>query len=395
VTGRALGSALADRALFARARLGRTALTLAGVALTAACGAAPVPVRAPAPPPPTEVPLSTSLVTGQGTWAVTVMGGTSADDNAFWQLFVRPAGASRWSLVTPPGVADNGGLVAAGGGAALVVGVRPSQNLVFSPLATSTDTGRTWTPGLLGAGLADTPGAIAVGPSGRLVAVLRDGTIEASPSGAAASGQWTTLTTAKALAATGPGHACGVTGVMAASFGPDGNVIAAGGCARPGAVGVFTDAGGTWRSAGLALPGALDRSPAWVFGLAADAGGNVALLTAGGSVLAAWRDGTRWTVSAPVSALVAAGSVRAFGFGDGGSAWLVLGGGRAEIIGGVGQSWQALPSVPAGTQVLAPGAGGYEALAVSGSRLTVWRLDRGAWVKAQQLSVPIQYGSSG
>ena len=401
MTGRALGSALSGQALFARARFGRTLLTLAGVALTAACGASPAPVSAPAAPPPTEVPLSTSLVTGQGTWAIAVMGGTAAGDNAFWQLFVRPAGASRWSLVTPPGVADNGGLVAAGNsatgsGAALVVGVRPSQNLVFSPLATSTDTGRTWTPGLLGAGLADTPGAIAVGPSGRLLAVLRNGTIEAAPSaGAAASGQWTTLTTAKALATSPAGRVCGVTGVMASSFVPDGKPIVAGGCARPGAVGVFTDAGGTWRSAGLALPGALDRSPARVFGLAADVGGNVALLAAGGSVLAAWRDGTRWTVSAPVSALVAAGGVRAFGFGGGGSAWLLLGGGRAESIGGAGQSWQALPSVPAGTQVLAPGAGGYEALAVSGSRLTVWRLDRGAWVKAQEVNVPIQYGSSG
>ena len=77
---------------------------------------------------------------------------------SFWQLFVRPATASRWSLVTPPGVADNGGLVAAGGGTSLVVGFRPSQNLVFSPLATSTDAGRNWTPGLLDAGLADTPG---------------------------------------------------------------------------------------------------------------------------------------------------------------------------------------------------------------------------------------------
>ena len=78
-------------------------------------------------------------------------------------------------------MADNGGLVAAGGGAYLVAGFRPSQNLAFSPLATSTDTGRNWTPGLLDAGLADTPGAIAVGPSGRTLALLQDGTIEAAP----------------------------------------------------------------------------------------------------------------------------------------------------------------------------------------------------------------------
>ena len=30
-----------------------------------------------------------------------------------WEVFVRPAKSSTWQLVTPPGVADNGGLVAA------------------------------------------------------------------------------------------------------------------------------------------------------------------------------------------------------------------------------------------------------------------------------------------
>ena len=127
-------------------------------------------------------PLSTSLVTAQGTWAVTVMGGPAASENNFWQLFVRPAGASRWSLVTPEGVADNGGLVAAGGagGASLLVGFRPSQGLAFSPLATSSDTGQNWTPGLLDADLADVPDAMAVAPSGRTLALLRDGSIEAA-----------------------------------------------------------------------------------------------------------------------------------------------------------------------------------------------------------------------
>ena len=84
------------------------------------------------------------------------MGGSAASKKNFWQLFVRPAGASRWSLVTPEGVADNGGLVAAGG-TSLLVGFRPSQDLAFSPLATSADTGRNWTPGLLDATLADVP----------------------------------------------------------------------------------------------------------------------------------------------------------------------------------------------------------------------------------------------
>ena len=101
-----------------------------------------------------------------------------------------------------------------------------------------------------------------------------------------------------------------------------------------------------------------------------------------------------------------ASTVQALGFGAGGSAWLLLGGGRAETIGGAGGSWQALPPLPSGTMALAPpatatlappvpGGRSYDALAVSGSKLTVWRLASGAWAKVQQITVPIAYGSSG
>jgi hypothetical protein len=384
---------------------------LACAGLIAACGSQPARVTSTGPPP-TAPPLSTSLVTAQDTWAVAVMGGPAAGHDDFWQLFVRPAGASRWALVTPQGVADNGGLVAAAGTTSVTVGFRPSQNLAFSPLATSTDAGRTWTPGLLDAGLADTPGAIAVGPSGRTLALLQDGTIQAAHmkgdgevGGAAAAGQWAPLTTRKALAASAPGRACGLTGVTAVSFGPDKNPMAAGSCVRQGVAGVFTEAGGTWRSAGLVLPGPADRGlgtdAVQVLGLAAAAGGNVAVLAAGTSLFAAWWNGTRWTVSAPVAASgpVTDSTVRALGFGPDRSAWLLLGG-RAESIGGPGSSWQALPPVPPGTGTLAPAGAGstggsYDALAVAGSKLTVWRLAQGAWAKVQLITVPIQYGSSG
>ena len=380
------------RSGLARSGLARSGLALSGAALIAACGSQTARVVSTEPPPVTA-PLSTSLVTAQGTWAIAVMGGSAASGNNFWQLFVRPAGASRWALVTPQGVADNGGLVAAGGNTSLVVGFRPSQNLAFSPLATSTDTGRNWTPGLLDAGLADTPGAIAVSPSGRTLALLQDGTIAAAATAsAAAAGQWTSLTTRNALAASAQGRSCGLAGVTAVSFGPGKDPMAAGSCTRPGVAGVFTDAGGTWRSAGLTLPGPVSRGRVQVLGLAATAGGNAALLQAGNSLLAAWWDGTRWTVSAPVTA----GRVRALGFGAGGSAWALLGNGRAETIGGAGSSWRALPAVPRGTATLAPDAGGsYDALAVAGATLTVWRLAQGAWAKAQLITVPIQYGSSG
>ena len=246
----ALRQSSSRRAAGAAALLACAGLACAG--LIAGCGSQPAGVTGAGPPPPTA-PLSTSLITAQGAWAVAVVGGPDAG-NEFWQLFFRPATSGRWSLVTPQGVADNGGMVAAGGDAYLVVGFRPSQNLTFSPLATSTDTGRNWTPGLLDARLADTPGAIAVGPSGRTLALLQDGTIEAATAGSSAAGRWARLTTLKALGASAPGRACGLEGVTAVSFGPDGYPMAAGSCARPGPAGVFTDAGGTWRSAGLALP---------------------------------------------------------------------------------------------------------------------------------------------
>jgi hypothetical protein len=320
------------------------------------------------------------------------MGGSAASDNNFWQLFVRAAGASQWSLATPPGVADNGGLVATGTRTSMVIGFRPSQHLAFSPLATSTDTGKNWTPGLLDADLANAPGALAVTPSGQVLALLQDGTIQTAPTaGAAAAGQWSELTTRQALAASAAGRDCGLQALDAVSFGLNKTPMAAGSCERPGAAGVFTDTSGTWQSAGLALPAAYRGDQAQVLGLAATSGGNVALLLAGDSLLAAWSNGTHWTVSAPV----AGGAVRASGFGTGGSTWLLLSGGRAETVSGTGGSWQALPAVPAGTATLAPGPGGsYDALAVAGTKLTVWRLTRGAWAQVQRINVPVEYGSS-
>jgi hypothetical protein len=374
-------------------RRAQAGLVLLCAGLAAGCGTQTARVGVAPSMPVVTAPLSTSLVTAQGTWAIAVMGGPAASENNFWQVFVRPAGASRWALVTPPGVADNGGLVAAATPASLTVGFRPSQDLLFSPLAASTDAGRTWTPGLLDADLADTQDAIAAEAAGPSLALLQDGSIEeAQTASAAAAGHWSQLTTRPALGASAAGRDCGLVAVNAVSFGKNETPLAAGSCVRRGVVGVFADTGGTWGSAGVSLPAAFSRDQVQVLGLASTGGGNVALALAGDSLLAAWSDGTGWTVSAPV----AGGSVRASGFGPDGSVWLLLSGGRAETIGGPGGSWRALPAAPAGTATLAPGPGGsYDALAVSGSRLTVWRLTDGAWSKVQVITVPIEYGSSG
>ena len=108
---------------------------VAGAMLAAGCGTATPPAsRQAARAAPTTPALDTSLVTAAGTWAVVVMGGSAARHNNFWQLFIRPAGSTRWKLVTPPGTADNGGLVLASAGQSLITAFRPSQNLTFTPL---------------------------------------------------------------------------------------------------------------------------------------------------------------------------------------------------------------------------------------------------------------------
>ena len=77
---------------------------------------------------------------------------------------------------------------------------------------------------------------------------------------------------------------------------------------------------------------------------------------------------------------------------------VVLAGNRAETISGPGATWRRLPALPAGrTVTLAlPASGPTGALAADAGTLTAWRLTRtpGAWVKAQTIKVPIQYGSS-
>jgi hypothetical protein len=373
-------------------------LLLAVTALCAGCGSAARPAGAPASPvrPPS---LATSLVTATGTWAVAVLGGSAAQHNNFWQLFVRPAGTGRWRLATPPGVASNGGLVVAGLGAGSVVaGFRPSQDLTYSPLAITHDNGTAWIPSLLDAALADVPDALAAAPAGgRLLALLSNGEAELSGPGGTA---WARLATRRSLAASPAGRHCGLGRLTAAAFSSSGVPLLAGGCARPGTAGVFAYAGGTWRQAGPALPAAYARRSVTVLRLTTTAGTTLALLAAGtGSaarLLAAWStDGAaRWALSQPLP--LGGAALRSASSGPGGTVAVVLTGSHAETITGAAGSWQRLPALPPATATLAPGPrGGWDALAVHRTRLAVWQLaPGGAWAATQTINVPIEFGSS-
>jgi len=185
---------------------------LAGCGSTSAASPSVPAVPAAAPP------LQTSFTGGTGTgWAVVQMGGSAAQDENFWEMFARPAGSAAWRLVTPTGVADNGGLVAASaGGTSLLTGFLPSQDLTFSPLAATSDNGASWsTAGPVNPGLADVPGALGAGPGGRLIALTSSGAELGRHDGAT----WTRLITARALAATPAAQPCQVTGLTAVAFG--------------------------------------------------------------------------------------------------------------------------------------------------------------------------------
>jgi hypothetical protein len=365
----------------ALAAAGATAAVLAitSCAVPRATSAQAGPAAAPAA---AAMPLATSLATAGGSWAVVPM----ASDPTFWQVFARPAAASAWKLDTPPGAASNGGLVAAepGKGGGLTVAVRPSQDLEFTPLAATTAGKTTWTaPPPLQAGIADSPDTLAV--SGRvLVAVAGHGAVEASTDGG---------TTWRTLAAPAP-QACGAVTVTSVSLAGRTGLLAGGTCGPDGTAvllsGSLTAPSAGWRAVPLPASGQLLRLA-----------GDQALLRSSAGLFALRETRAKgakdpeWTASAP---LPVTGTPVSSGWLASSGVWVLLPGGTAAVIAGPGASWRTLPRVPARTSVLASGPGGaIDALAVSGSALTVWRLEPSAsrWTRAQSMSVPIRYGSSG
>jgi len=337
------------------------------------------------------------------------MGGSAASEDNFWQLFTRPARATAWKLVTPPGVADNGGLVMApSGGGALVVGIRPSQGLVFSPLATTSDGGRTWTPGLVDAGLADTADSLAVASgSAQQFALLSNGAIERAPSATTSQSgpAWLKLAAQGAIASSAAGKSCGLSSLDAITVTPSGELLAGGACDNPGTAGIFGLTGDGWHAAGPVLPGTVAGEPIQVLRLTATATGNIALLLAGPDLLAAWTSdgGARWTISPPLT--TGAARISSAAFGSGGAVGVLLSNGKTATVGGPGLSWRSLPAAPPNTAILAftpsparaAKASQVQALAAQGTKLTVWQLGTSSatWTSIQTITVPIQFGSSG
>ncbi len=310
--------------------------------------------------------------------------------------------------MTPPGVADNGGLVAAAGtGKSLTVGFRPSQYLTFSPLAATTTAGSSWT-GLtaeLPGGFAAVPDALAIQPNGNLVGLTATGggTLYTSTSEAA---NWSALTSRQKLAAGTAASACGVTALTAVTFTSSGTTLAGAACGHPGTAGVFaSSSGGTWQAAGPAVPAGLRGARVRVIRLTTTASGTSTLFTAteGGrtSVLAGWTHGhaANWSLSSPLA--VGSGRVLTSGPGTGTEMYVLLHtatGTRLEVTAGPGQPWQELAGPPSGTAAVVLGPGlQVQALTTAGSKFTDWTSAPGAqsWTRGKTVTVSVPSGSSG
>ena len=369
--------------------------------LVAACALAAAPRAGAATP--SALPSSTQTATGS--LAVVPMGDLRDEDNTFWQVLRATPGSSHWSVVTPRGVADNGGIVVGASGDAIVAGVLPSQLLRFSPLASSTDGGATWNPALFPGALAPRPDALAVGAAGSGdLAVMGSWVLRATPS----LSTWSRLVSLATLARQDP--RCGAEELDAVASSAAGEPLVAVECRTGGAVGVFTSPGGTWEAIGAHLGSAWQGASTSVLRLESSVAGTSVLVSVSSSnrrvLVALWRSALgQWSMS-PVLRLMPGATVRASASSTGGSFAVLVGNGRLHSVETVtpGLPWAALPAPPAGAVSIAavaptltsPTAISYDALTVDGARLRVFRLTPAGtrWVQAQSTLVPLAYGSS-
>jgi hypothetical protein len=135
-----------------------TAACLALAALATGCGSTAGSAATAQPAASVQQLSAATALTSPdgGAWATIPMGGTGP--NPFWQLFALPTAGGRWELQTPPAIATNGALILAAQDGpdtqSLVVGIRPSLDLSFSPVTATGDGGRQWTTIPPDAGLA-------------------------------------------------------------------------------------------------------------------------------------------------------------------------------------------------------------------------------------------------
>jgi hypothetical protein len=336
------------------------------------------------------------------------MGHFSEQDNTFWELFHAVPASPRWTLVTPEGTADNGGLVAGVSGNSIAAGVLPSALLRFSPLSSSSDGGSSWRPVFLPGGLARSADALAIEKSGipAGLAVLHDGSVLTA---AKSLGSWVPLVSTAALRRAAP--SCDVSAITAVAFSAAGAPLVATGCERGARVGLFSQTDGSWHLAGPTLAVGRARGATDVLRLETSGGVTTLLASVGGAaheaLEVAWTEGDSvWTMSAPLR-VPSADSVRASAVGADGRVAVLVSMPKSKravfAVGPGGRAWSSLPPPPPGAAGLVlPGdtstvdAPAVDVFSVDGSALRVFALtpSGATWSRVQTTQVPIPYGSS-
>lgn len=334
-----------------------------------------------------------SISVGDRTVASVAMGHLHNPANTFWQLLTQ-RGAGRWTLVTPPGVATNGGIaVSMPTEDDLVVAVLPSLLLRFTALARSSNGGRSWSSGIYGARIATLPDAIGGGPNGSSVAVT-SGRAGAVVTSRGLSG-WAELATRSSIAASAGG--CPLRSLTAVTVGA-GSVVVAGRCETAVAP-IAQRVASRWKLVGPTLGVAANVDVLRLVGtetgavcIAIEGSGSsrTVLALSSSDGFATWHVARRGLGAAQVTASAVAA--------DGDVAVLVSprrGADEAYAITRPMGEWTRLPAPPHDVALLTVnGSGTVEALAVDGSVLTVYAARTHRWAPVQQLFVPIQYGSS-
>lgn len=357
--------------------------------------------------PSLPTPMATSVQTSAGTWVTLPMGHLDQPGNTFWQLLFRHRGAGKWSnKVEATATATNGGLVlATAGGPDLTVAVRPSADLTFTPLISTSGAGGAWSNGLVGLGVEARPDAVAVSAGGDALALVKNRGTASVLSTPGDLSQWEGLVSAPSLGATRPGRSCGLGALTAVGYSGR-EALIGGSCARPGVVGIFAPDGKTWRLAGPELSPSLRRGHSEVLALGGTAGGAYALVAVAGArrtdLVAGWLGANgRWSTSAGFP-LPAGQRVASFGPAGGDDVFVLLegaSGGPDHLVVAAPSSaaWAQLPDPPGGTATVAFVAGApVQAMVAQGSKLTVFALKATSrqWAATQVMNVDIQYGSS-
>ncbi|HXW34149.1 MAG TPA: hypothetical protein VEJ87_06175, partial [Acidimicrobiales bacterium] len=398
---------------------------LAGSVAAACSQQSSSPRTSDAPADPVTLSLATSLQNAQGTWAVVPMGHLDQTLNTFWQLFFEPPGGTTWSNeVDATAVATNGGLtLASGSDGSVIVGIRPSNLLRYSPLIATTDAGGTWANGVLPYGLSAYPDSLAASSEQQAAALVEAPRGDQVLESLGTLGSWNPLVDERALAATPAGSVCGLRAITAIAY-LAGTPFIGGSCDRPGEVGILARRSGSWQlttpflnTKGSGLGGdefevlALRPTGDGLSALFAGyGGGSDGKSDKGVILLGAWTsDGHKWTTSPPLQ-LLPQERLASFGPANGSNVFVLTSAGSSEGTGSgsvpaperlevlaPGENWVQLTTPPAGTATVAFSSDSkVDALAVDQSILSVWSLtpDSHDWTRAQVIRVPIQYGSS-